>query len=83
MGVIYDYENIIINATINPNKAIASVKAKPSMVKVNSASSISGLALNACIKLAKIVPIPIPAPPMEIVASPPPNNLQPITNTSQ
>jgi len=64
------YANNKRKVTINPNKAIASVKAKPNKANVKSFSSISGLLLTAVKKPLKIVPIPAPAPEIDVTAIP-------------
>ena len=62
----------IRKAIISPNRAIASVRAKPRMVRRNRRCSSEGLRDTPITKAPNTVPIPAPAPPTEIVAAPAP-----------
>jgi len=67
--------NNIKKAIIKPNKAIASVNAKPKIANTNIWRTMFGLREIPKIKLPKIIPIPIPEPEIEIVDKPAAINL--------
>ena len=67
-----NYTNKIKNATINENKAIASVKAKPKIAARNNSSFKKGFFAIPVIKDAKTKPIPTPAPANPKVDKPAP-----------
>jgi hypothetical protein len=64
--------NKIKKDIINPNKAMASVNAKPKIAYINNCCPIDGFLDRPKIKAPKTVPIPTPVPARDIVANPAP-----------
>jgi hypothetical protein len=71
------YPNKIKKDIINPNRAIASVNANPSIAYTNNCGPTDGFRAKPKISAPKTVPIPTPVPASEIVAKPAPMYLQP------
>ena len=70
--IISNYPNKIKKAIINAKSPIASVKAKPKIVKPKSCCLNDGLRAKELTNAAKTIPIPAPTPANPIVAKPAP-----------